>query len=436
MAMFDGLSNIVGLVDAGAFRAQVLAAQAGADIGTPVDPSTPPYTGIVTVYDQIGSEYFQGTGILLTPTEVLTASHVLWTQGVGAAIHVYVTAQDETPYGGSFGGFTSYAQNVHYNAIDDANDMLSLDASQNDYAVIHLSTPLYQSTNFGLLSSFEAGYATLAGYPGSFNGQLVTDTGPVAVYPGISVFNSDALGPGSSGGPVLVTGPDGQQYSAGVISSYDVNDPHSGNDAQITNAAFTQIEGWLASDGVHQTIVAEDTSTSQDFSPQATPYSGPVAGLADQYVNLTADNLNLTGYGPNQFLHSGSGEDAIQVTSGNNVLDGGTGSNFLVGGTGHDTFFTDDRAATSDIWDTLVNFHAGDAATLFGVTQAGFSFDWENGQGAGGYTGLTLHVTAPGKPDASLTLSGYTSAALTNGQLSISFGTTGGSPYMYIHGNG
>ena len=406
-----------------------------ADVGTPVDPQTPPYDGVVTVYDKIGNDYFQGTGILLTPTEVLTASHVVWTAGVGVATDVYVTAENEVPYGGSFGGFTSYAQNIHYNPIDDSGGKLSLDQSQNDYAVIHLSTPIYRGTNFGVLSDFQAGTATLAGYPGSANGQLLTDTGLVAIYPGISVLSSDALGPGSSGGPVLVTGPDGQQYSAGVISSYNLDNPNTGNDAQITQAAFTQIEGWLASDGVHQPVVAQDTSTGQDSSPQPTPYSGPVAGLADQYINLTTDNLNLTGYGPNQFLHSGSGEDAIQVTAGNNVLDGGTGSNFLVGGTGHDTFFTDDRAATSAIWDTLVNFHAGDAATLFGVTQAGFSFDWENGQGASGYTGLTLHATAPGRAEASVTLSGYTTAALTNGQLTISFGTVGGSPYMYIHGN-
>jgi Ca2+-binding RTX toxin-like protein len=42
------------------------------------------------------------------------------------------------------------------------------------------------------------------------------------------------------------------------------------------------------------------------------------------------------------------------------VLDGGTGSNFLTGGTGNDTFFVDDRALGSVIWDTVNNFHAGD----------------------------------------------------------------------------
>lgn len=112
-------------------------------------------------------------------------------------------------------------------------------------------------------------------------------------------------------------------------------------------------------------------------------------------------------------------------------MDGSTGSNFLVGGTGDDTFFLDDRSAPASIWDTVSGFHAGDAATIFGVTQAGFSFNWVNGQGAAGFTGLTLNVTAPGVPTASLTLPGYTTADLTNGKLSISYGTeTDGTHYM------
>src|ERR1044071_2926371 len=125
--------------------------------------------------------------------------------------------------------------------------------------------------------------------------------------------------------------------------------------------------------------------------------------------------------------------DAIAVTSGTNVLDGGTGSNFLVGGSGTDTFFVDDRGASADIWSTVVGFHAGDAATIWGVTPQDFSLDWADGQGAAGYTGLTLHATAAGKPTASLTLAGYTQADLNNGRLSVLFGTdsASGSTYMY-----
>ena len=60
---------------------------------------------------------------------------------------------------------------------------------------------------------------------------------------------------------------------------------------------------------------------------------------------------------------------------------------------------------------------------------------WVDGQGAAGYSGLTLHATASGQPTASLTLAGYTSADLSDGRLSVSFGTVGGSNYMYVHGN-
>jgi len=168
-------------------------------------------------------------------------------------------------------------------------------------------------------------------------------------------------------------------------------------------------------------------------------YSGPVAGLQHQYITVTTDNLNIAATSPNTFIHTGSGMDAIDVSKvgGNNVLDGSTGSNFLVGGAGNDTFFVDDRAAAADIWSTVVNFHAGDAATLFGVQAAGFALDWADNQGAAGATGLTLHATAAGKPIASLTLAGYSTADLSNGRLTTSFGgdPSSGSEYMYIHGN-
>ena len=55
--------------------------------------------------------------------------------------------------------------------------------------------------------------------------------------------------------------------------------------------------------------------------------------------------------------------------------------------------------------------------------------------------GLTLVAKAPGKPTASLTLAGLTSADLSNGSLSISYSTTpnlpnlSGGNYTLIHAN-
>jgi hypothetical protein len=107
----------------------------------------------------------------------------------------------------------------------------------------------------------------------------------------------------------------------------------------------------------------------------------------------------------------------------------------LTGGSGADTFFVDDRGAAADIWSTVNNFHAGDAATIWGVTPQDYSLDWVDGQGAAGYTGLTLHATALGLPTASLTLVGFTQSDLHDGRLSVSFGSSNGSSYMYVHDN-
>jgi serralysin len=180
-----------------------------------------------------------------------------------------------------------------------------------------------------------------------------------------------------------------------------------------------------------------DTTTGLSSTAAGEVYSGPVAGLQHQYINISPNNLNITATVPNSFIHSGAGFDAIDVSkvSGNNVLDGGTNSNFLVGGAGNDVFFVDDRVATSDIWSTVVNFHTGDAATIFGVTSSGFALNYADGEGAAGFTGLTLHAIAPGKPIASITLTGYSTADLANGRLGVSFGTEpNGDNYMYIQG--
>ncbi len=185
-------------------------------------------------------------------------------------------------------------------------------------------------------------------------------------------------------------------------------------------------------------FLIDDTTTGAVSAQTGTAYSGPVPGLTSQIIDITTDNLNITAQSPNVFIKTGSGEDAIDVSkvNGNNVLDGSTGSNFLVGGTGNDTFFVDDRGPTSTIWSTVAGFHAGDSATVFGVTQAGFGLSWIDGQGAAGYTGATLYVTQPGKPTAELTLAGYTTADLSSGKLTATFGTEGdGTPYMLIQGH-
>ena len=196
--------------------------------------------------------------------------------------------------------------------------------------------------------------------------------------------------------------------------------------------------------GVEQYLVENMTTGVVDWE-DGQAYAGPVANVQNQFLHITTDNLNITATKPNNFIHTGSGNDAVDLSlfgpsgAGTNVVDCGGGSNFLIASISPfsvATVFIDIRAATADTWTTAVNFHKGDAVTIYGVTPSA-ALDWEDGQGAAGFTGLTLHAAAPGKPIASLTLaSGYfehSKADLGNGRLAVSFGTDTASGGSYLH---
>src|SRR4051794_38061242 len=74
------------------------------------------------------------------------------------------------------------------------------------------------------------------------------------------------------------------------------------------------------------------------------------------------------------FIKNVAGSSAVQLLSGQNVVDAGHGSNFLLGGTGTDVFFLDARQPV-ETWDTIVGFHSGDIATLWGF-KVGVSQSW------------------------------------------------------------
>jgi V8-like Glu-specific endopeptidase len=393
----------------------------------------------------IGGQSWQGSGVLISPDEVLTASHVVYIEGEGTASNIVVTPGynlGSSPYGSAQGTYIQYFQ------IDDADRSISNYQSQDDYALIHLSSPFESAGTMGIESNFGGGSVNITGYPASAGGSQVDSSQTVTLDPIYTLLDGTALGEGSSGGPVWIETNAGPEVVGIVSSESDITT--TGYNTLITTSVFNQIEEWLASDdgsgaaGSGTTgsgtsnvdLSVEDTTISQPITPSIQSYTGPVAGIQEQYINMTSDGLNITASSPNWFVHSGSGDDAIAVTSGTNVLDGGTGSNFLTGGSGTDTFFVDDRGPSSDIWSTVANFHAGDAATIFGITQQGFGTSWVDGQGAAGYTGLTLHVTASGHPTASLTLAGFSAADLSNGRISTTWGTEAdGTPYLYVHEN-
>ena len=256
------------------------------------------------------------------------------------------------------------------------------------------------------------------------------ELGPIMLTEsGAPVLSLSAASIASNAGALArITGPYTLNVAAGTATD------NAGALARITGPDVLNATGVTTADTA---IAVFDTSHNQPIGVRHQPYTGPVSGIQNEYIGITADSLNVAVTTPNWFLHSGGGDDALSVSSGRNVLDGATGSNFLVGGTGSDTFYADARGASADIWDTIVNFHAGDAVTIWGVTPADFNVSFVGNQGATGYTGLTLTATAPGRADVRVTFAGLNMAALSNGTISETSGIepVSGSTYTYFYAN-
>ena len=166
-------------------------------------------------------------------------------------------------------------------------------------------------------------------------------------------------------------------------------------------------------------------------------YTGPVAGLQQQYIWPSADGVAIAASVGNVFLHGGVGDDALSVSSGTNVLDGGAGSNFLTGSTGADggtdTFFVDGRGGAVT-WSTVVNFHHGDAVTIFGFRDGISTRPWTAVDGAAGYQGATIHSELGGAGtgvNASVTFAGV-SQADAQARFTVLTGSVEGNPYLYV----
>jgi hypothetical protein len=145
----------------------------------------------------------------------------------------------------------------------------------------------------------------------------------------------------------------------------------------------------------------------------ATIYSGPVASLELQFIGTDAADL-VAGTDWNDFMALMAGDDAADGGGGDDVLDGGTGSGFLSGGAGDDVFFVDGRGSGAITWTTIADWRQGEQVSLWGWHPGVSTATWDEGGGAAGYRGLTLHADLDhdGTTDASVTWAGITGAQL------------------------
>ena len=182
------------------------------------------------------------------------------------------------------------------------------------------------------------------------------------------------------------------------------------------------------------TVAFADQTTGASGSHAMDAASGGPDYLQWQYLDAGSDTVAMTAGLPNVFLKGGAGTKALAVSSGQNVLDGGTGSAILTGGSGDDTFFLDVRG-TAQVWDTVANFGAGDALTVWGWSPGSGTETVDPLDGAAGAQGATLRLAnVQGGPVSSVTFAGLSADQVAH--LQTSTGTSGGLSYLYLRNPG
>ena len=207
--------------------------------------TTYPYDTVVYITDTIGGIDYLASGVLISPDEVLTAAHVVYSTDAGAATNIVVQPgydAGNAPYG------SASAISFHYFPIDDSGDLISSQDSQNDYAVIHLSHPFSGVGSMSVEAGFSGGLVNVTGYPATLNGQQQTSSQTVFADPSYSLYDGTSLGKGSSGGPVWIMAADGLADVVGLVSSGLGGPGSAGYFTQITSAALNQIDKWVAQD--------------------------------------------------------------------------------------------------------------------------------------------------------------------------------------------
>jgi V8-like Glu-specific endopeptidase len=278
-----------------------------------------PYDPVVYITDTIGDQSWQGSGVLISPDEVLTASHVVYTQGVGTASNIVVTPgydAGSSPYGSANGTY------IHYNPVEDANRSLTNMQSQDDYAVIHLSTPFTSIGYMNIAPNFAGGSVNVTGYPASARGAQVNSVQTVTLDPNFTILDGTSLGEGSSGGPLWIETAQGPAV-VGLVSTEATNG--TGYNTLITTAAFNQIEAWVAQDNAG-TVVSHvpfdfngGTTSNILFRDNATGDEGYLAlgpgGSQGMWVGLGASSPAYSVVGVGDFNGDGTSDILFRNTA-------------------------------------------------------------------------------------------------------------------------
>jgi len=192
------------------------------------DRDSQPYSniGLISVTFPDGSS-FHGTCSLIGQNDILTATHMVYDPDHGgwADSYDFYFGADYNSQTGQFEDYGFEYTPSQWNVIgwpdqtftDDNNDTMIKSETQFDIALIGVGDPIGDSLGWlGLSSGYNGTYLTEAiGYPGDTTGMMhesvyITENSYFEIYES----DYDVMGPGSSGGPLLV-----DNYVIGVKST-------------------------------------------------------------------------------------------------------------------------------------------------------------------------------------------------------------------------
>ncbi len=297
-----------------------------------------------------------------------------------------------------------------------------------------VASPISGSQTFRFIAGAGRGSSLGLNQVANFQGRIAGFAAPDSISLTTQPFTSYAYASTGGASGVLTLSNGGT-----ALASIAFDGIYQTSDFKLTTTTTGSVSSTVITTTVAppvQDIELLDSVVGLSSLDASSAYSGPVIGLERQYIWAGNDSAGIAALSKNVFLKGGAGNDALQAAGGSNVLDGGGGSNFLTGATGadggKDTFFVDGRTGVT--WGSIVNFHRGDAMTLFGFQAGQSAFSWTASDGAASFKGATIHAELGGAgtgTNASVTFAGV-SLADAQSRFTISTGTTGGAGYLYV----
>ena len=232
-----------------------------------------------------GDGYLQGSGVVIGPHTILTASHVVYDiseQTPIQNIELYPGWNSTDPALGPGDVPTTYTD--HFNEIGViGSDDLTRAQSASDFAIIDTSYTF--SSSMGVLLNYAGGVVTATGYPATAGGLQTNQVGTVSADPSFSVLDYGTLStsPGNSGGPLWLDF-NGSDDVAGIVST--------GLWAtQITTADWSQIESWVSQDGYSLTANVSPVVTAVPSGTIAVGQSISASSLIASISNPNGDDI-------------------------------------------------------------------------------------------------------------------------------------------------